>query len=336
MAERRVASGGEDRAESGSGRTASARPDRRWVLPIAAVILGVAALIVWQLAAPAGDEAGDPAGEAPAAEGAPADGAAGEVASSAVTPSGPDEQGRAARLLPRVLAEHPHDATAFTQGLELHEGQLYESTGLRGRSSLRQVDLATGNITRAERLDDSFFGEGLTIVEDSIWQLTWQSGVAIHYDLEGLGRIGIARYEGEGWGLCHDGERLVMSDGSGSLFFRDPETFTLEDEIAVTLDGGPVERLNELECVGPLVYANVWQTNDILEIDSGTGVVSAVIDATALTMRAMELATTNMDVLNGIAFDPPDGNFLVTGKLWPVLFEVDFEPAPAGGEGTGE
>ncbi len=320
---------GSGRAASQSEETDAAASSQRakpWraTLPIGLLVFAVAAALVWFLVDSIGSER-DPAGDG--AEQADGSGVADDAPDVVVTPSGPDEAGRAARLVPEIIAEHPHDATAFTQGLLLHDGLLYESTGLRGRSSLREVELTTGNIRRAERLDDSFFGEGLALAGESFWQLTWQSGVAIRYDRASFGRIEIVRYEGEGWGLCHDGERLIMSDGSGSLFFRDPDTFALEGEIAVTVNGEPTERLNELECVGSLVYANVWQTNNILEIDPGTGVAAAVIDASALTARAVELATADMDVLNGIAWDPADGDFYVTGKLWPVIFEVDFRPA---------
>ena len=194
--------------------------------------------------------------------------------------------------------------------------------GGRPVHALREVDLTTGNVRRAERLDDRFFGEGLALAGDSLWQLTWQSGVAIHYDLDSFGRIEIVRYEGEGWGLCHDGERLVMSDGSDTLFFRDSETFALEDDVAVTLDGAPVTRLNELECVGRSIWANVWQTDHLVEIDPFSGRVLTVVDATNLLSPAER---RQADVLNGIAWDEEAGTFLLTGKLWPRLFEVTFE-----------
>jgi glutaminyl-peptide cyclotransferase len=226
---------------------------------------------------------------------------------------------------PEVVAVVRHDPGAFTQGLLLHDGALYESTGLKGRSTVRKVDRMSGEVLESVALPTSEFGEGLALVEDRLVQLTWKNGIAHVYDLS-LVETSRFSYTGEGWGLCFDGQRLVMSNGSSSLFFRDPTSFELEGSVEVTANGTPVEALNELECVGQLVYANVWQTDDIVRIDPQTGEVLTRIDASSLLTAAEDRAA---DVLNGIAFDEDSGHFLLTGKLWPHLFEVRFD-FPAG------
>lgn len=244
------------------------------------------------------------------------------TARPATVPAGSDEPS-VERLRAEVLTVIPHDREAFTQGLVWHDGTLYESTGLYGRSSLREVDRFTGEVRRERRLDPSLFGEGLARVGDRLIQLTWQQGIALVYDLPTFDRVGEHSYTGEGWGLCFDGEQLVMTDGSSDLAFRDPETFAPLGRVAVTLNGRPVERLNELECVGDRVYANIWMTDLIVRIDPRTGRVDAVIDAAGLLAPEERWGT---DVLNGIAYDQDNGTFLVTGKLWPKLFEVRFVP----------
>jgi glutaminyl-peptide cyclotransferase len=240
---------------------------------------------------------------------------------------------------PQVVATFPHDSEAYTQGLLLHEGRFYESTGLVGRSTLRRVVPASGMVEWRFTLAGNLFGEGLALVGDRFIQLTWQNNVAMIYDLD-FNRQGTFDYEGEGWGLCYDGTKLVMSDGSNRLFFRNPQTFALIGEVSVTRGGAAVSRLNELECVGKLVYANVYQTDTIVRIDSASGQVLTTIDASGL-LTAAERAGT--DVLNGIAFDSANGHFFLTGKLWPKLFEVRFDfdpygdggPQDAGAGGTG-
>lgn len=239
---------------------------------------------------------------------------------------------------PTVVATYPHDTGAFTQGLLLHEGSFYESTGQYGDSTLRLVDPESGEVQQSIDLTADYFGEGLARVGDTLWQLTWQEETAFRYDIDDFSEIQQASYVTEGWGLCFDGERLVMSDGSGTLFFRDPESFDLLDQIDVDLDGGPVTRLNELECVGELVYANVWQTDDILRIDPSTGEVLTVIDASGL-LTPSEAASA--DVLNGIAYDPGSDRFFLTGKYWPWVFEVEFDfdsgsAGNGGGTDTGD
>jgi MYXO-CTERM domain-containing protein len=213
----------------------------------------------------------------------------------------------------------------------MHEGKLYESTGLLGRSTLRRVMPATGAVEKSVRLASDVFGEGLALAGDRLFVLTWQNHVAFTYDLE-FNQVGRFEYTGEGWGLCFDGERLVMSNGSSKLFFRNPETFAIIGEIEVRNTNGPIGNLNELECVGSFVYANVWQTETILRIDAASGDVLGAIDASGLLTPAEAMGT---DVLNGIAFDPRTSHFFITGKLWPKVFEVRFplERAPPSGGG---
>ncbi|MFD1146405.1 glutaminyl-peptide cyclotransferase [Saccharothrix hoggarensis] len=219
-----------------------------------------------------------------------------------------------------VLGTVPHDRGAFTQGLELVDGVLYEGTGLEGQSSLRRVDPETGEVERRVDLPEPLFGEGITVVDDRIWQLTWRDGVAIERDRDTLEEVRRVTYEGEGWGLCRDGDRLVMSDGSDELVFRDPRTFAETGAVAVRRDGRPVEHLNELECVGGQVWANVWQTDEVVRIDPSDGRVTAAVDLSVL--RPADVPRS--DVLNGIAAVPGTDEFLVTGKNWPTIFRVRF------------
>lgn len=227
------------------------------------------------------------------------------------------------RLTAKVLSVRPHDAEAFTQGLLLHGGALFESTGLYGSSSLREVDPTTGTVKRKLSLPGRYFAEGLAAVDDRLIQLTWKEEKAFVYQLSDFKPAGELRYDGEGWGLCFDGRRLVMSDGSDRLTFRDAQTFAVLGEVHVTSAGKPVDALNELECVDGAVYANVWETDDILRIDPASGKVTAVIDASGLLTPGER---RRADVLNGIAWDPQRKTFLITGKLWPKLFEVTFVP----------
>jgi glutaminyl-peptide cyclotransferase len=243
--------------------------------------------------------------------------------------------GTVQQLRAEVLATYPHDTGAFTQGLELNGGRLYEGTGLYGESDVRIVDLETGTVLARVPLPDAYFGEGLTVLGDRIWQLTWQEGTAFRRDRDTLAQVGQASYSGEGWGLCHEParHRLVMSDGTAELTFRDPETFDEIGTVLVTRDGVPLQRLNELECVAGKVWANVWLTDEIVRIDPVTGQVEAVADASGLLSDSERSAA---DVLNGIAAVPSlggqlsrhsDGRFLITGKLWPHVFLVRFSPA---------
>lgn len=224
-----------------------------------------------------------------------------------------------------MLATHPHDTSSFTQGLLWFDGLVYESTGLRGQSVLRIVDLPTGRVLQETTTDPRHFGEGLALVEDRLIWLTWQAGTAGVYHRDTLEPTGGFTYSGEGWGLCHDGARLVMSDGSNTLTFRHPETFEVLGSVPVTrADGSPVNRLNELECIGEDVWANVWLTDRIVVIDPATGSVNAEADMAGLISPHPVLSDSN-NVLNGIAYRPDTETFLITGKRWPTVFEVRFE-----------
>jgi len=223
----------------------------------------------------------------------------------------------------RVIGQYPHATDAFTQGLIWHEGFMYESTGQYGQSSLRKVRLQDGEVLAERKLEASLFGEGLALVGDRLIQLTWRAGLAIISDLETLQQRETLRYPGEGWGLCYDGTVLVMSDGSSMLEFRDPKSMQLLREVTVKKSGHPVREINELECVGADVYANVWHRDEILRIDPKTGEVTAIIDASGLLSR---MEATRADVLNGIAYKPESKTFLLTGKFWPHVFEVELEP----------
>ncbi|MCP4544072.1 MAG: glutaminyl-peptide cyclotransferase [Chloroflexi bacterium] len=219
-----------------------------------------------------------------------------------------------------VVQTYPHDLNAFTQGLVFTDGIFYEGTGLYGRSSLRKVELETGNVLQIYRLPQQFFGEGITIYGDQIIQLTWRSHIGFVYAKDSFQLLKTFNYPTEGWGLAHDGERLIMSDGTSTLYFLDPETLEIIGQVEVYDNNGPVVRLNELEYIQGEVYANVWQTNRIARIDPQTGRVVGWINLKGL------LSHTNLaqavDVLNGIAYDAEGDRLFVTGKLWPVLFEI--------------
>lgn len=230
----------------------------------------------------------------------------------------------AEQLHVQVLATLPHDITMYTEGLEIHDGLLYEGSGLVGQSRVRATALSSIATLREVTLPAPLFGEGLTVVGDRLWQLTWTSGVAIERDPATLAQRRRVTYHGEGWGLCNDGHRLVMSDGSDRLTFRDPVTFAPSGHVEVRLDGDPVRALNELECVGGVIWANVFQTDRILRINPSTGVVTGVVDASGLLSTQPQ---SPGDVLNGIAAIPGTDEFLVTGKHWPVLFRVRFVPS---------
>lgn len=225
-----------------------------------------------------------------------------------------------------VMRELDHDPAAFTQGLELHDSILYESTGMIGTSwvSTRPLDGPADQYTAQEMLPGAQFGEGLAVTSTgSLWQLTWKDGIAYQRDAATLAEQQQVRYDGEGWGLCAQatdgGERLVMSDGTATLTFRDPATFDVTGTVEVTLDGKPLQNLNELECVDGDVYANVWMTDDIVRIDPASG---AVTGAWNLSQLMQPRPGDPNAVLNGIAAVPGSDTFLVTGKLWPKLFEV--------------
>ena len=234
-----------------------------------------------------------------------------------------DPGGDAVELLrPAVLAEMPHDRTAFTQGLEIDGPALYEGTGQVGHSSLRELDPATGELRRVVPIPDDFFGEGIAVVGDKVWQLTWGNGVAVEWDKATFALLRQVPMDGEGWGLCRDGDRLVRSDGTAKLWFHDPDSFRETGSVTVTRAGRPLGGLNELECVDGQVWANVSPTDQIVRIDPATGFVTALVDASGLLDPGQAAGAS---VLNGIAY-AGGGEFLLTGKYWPTMFRVKFVP----------
>ena len=220
-----------------------------------------------------------------------------------------------------VVREFSHERDAYTQGLVWWNGQLFESTGRNGESTLRRLDPQTGQVVQRIDVPAQYFGEGLALVDRRLIMLTWRAQRAFSYDRDSFEQLDTYRYQGEGWGLCYDNERLVMSDGSDRLTFRDPITFEPLGDQRVRLRGQPLYELNELECVNGAVYANVWTENFIVRIDPATGQVTDYIDAAGL-LRGADLIGS--EVLNGIAYDPEAQTFYITGKWWPKMFEVRF------------
>lgn len=218
----------------------------------------------------------------------------------------------------RIINTYPHDPGAFTQGLVYEDGYLYESTGLRGQSTLRRVDLTSGEVIQSLALDPEFFGEGITLLDNRIIQLTLTAGIGIVYDQQSFSKLAEFSYAPEGWGLTHDGHQLILSDGSAELRFLDPESFHVISRVTVTDGDLPVQWLNELEYVEGEIYANVWQTDLIARISLDTGEVLGWIDLAGL--RGDEPWA---GVLNGIAYDSEGRRLFVTGKNWPELFEIE-------------
>lgn len=223
----------------------------------------------------------------------------------------------------RVVHEFPHDPQAFTQGLFFHEGFLYESTGLRGESTLRRVELETGEVLEQRRLLPQFFGEGAALAGDFVYQLTWEAGIGFVYTREPFRLVREFRYAGEGWGLTFDGEHLVMSDGSDSLRFLDPNTLRQVRLLNVTAAGERLPQLNELEWIDGEIWANIWTENRIARIRPDTGEVTGFVDLTGILSPAFRFRYPEIDVLNGIAWDRGSGRIFVTGKKWPRLFEIE-------------
>ena len=228
-----------------------------------------------------------------------------------------------------VISSHSHDSSAFTQGLEMYDGFLYESTGLYGNSSLRQVDPVSGEVLRMIMLDEEYFGEGITVVNQSIYMLTWKSEKALVFDINSFDLISNFSYSGEGWGLCFDGNYLVMSNGTSELSIRDPVDFSIISTLAVMDSGTEVNLLNELECVDDTVYANIWGSNLIVVIDIHSGNVIQTLDASILSQGEPDDPNA---VLNGIAHLPNSDVFLLTGKNWSSMHLVSFTTGEQEGE----
>jgi glutamine cyclotransferase len=218
-----------------------------------------------------------------------------------------------------VVKVYPHDPNAFTQGLVIEEGVLYEGTGLYGNSTLRRVDLETGNVLQSYALPDDFFGEGITIFGGRVIQLTWQNQKGFVYDKHSFELLQEFSYPTEGWGITNDGSQLIMSDGTANLYFLDPETFQKVGQVEVRDGNASVTNLNELEYINGEVYANIWPTNKIAIINPQTGQVKAWIDLTGIYTQ--ENNDPN-NVLNGIAYDAESDRLFVTGKMWSQLFEI--------------
>lgn len=220
----------------------------------------------------------------------------------------------------RVIKEYPHSSRSYTQGLEYVDGVMWEGTGQLGRSHLQRIDLATGKVDVVATLPDKEFGEGITHYKGEIYQLTWESHVAHVYDKDGK-HLRDIKYRGEGWGITTDGKKLYMSDGTSTIRVVNPETFATEESICVTLDGQPLDLLNELEWVDGHIWANVYLTDAIVEIDPKTGVVLGYVDMPALRVKLEN--NPEAEAFNGVAYNPASGHFYVTGKDWNKIFEVE-------------
>jgi glutamine cyclotransferase len=220
----------------------------------------------------------------------------------------------------RIVARYPHATTSYTQGLEYVDGVMWEGTGQEGESHLQQIDLATGRTTVIASIDDSEFGEGITHHNGAIYQLTWESHKAYKYSPSGE-LLTTITYQGEGWGISSDGENLYLSDGSATIRNIDPETFRTLRSICVSYNGRPLSLINELECVGNRIWANVYTTDSIVEIDPTTGAVVGFVNLAPL--RYLLEANPEAEVLNGIAYNPTTGNMYVTGKDWNTIFEIE-------------
>ncbi len=219
-----------------------------------------------------------------------------------------------------VINRYPHTPTAYTQGLRYFDGLMYEGTGRNGQSMLKKYRLEDGELLQSKRLSDRYFGEGIEIVGDRIFQLTWRAHMVFVYDLESFEQTDTLYNPTEGWGLTFDGEELILSDGSSNLYFIDPENFVTTRKLEVKLDGNPVSLLNELEYIAGEVWANIWQTDFIVRIDPMTGTVNSLVNLTGLSEQTMR--SESEAVLNGIAYDADQDRLFVTGKLWSDIFEI--------------
>ena len=220
----------------------------------------------------------------------------------------------------KVVAAYPHDPGAYTQGLVIEHGRLYEGTGQYGASSVRRVDLASGRVEKIHSIDREYFGEGITILGNKLYEITWKSGLAFVYDLDTFNVVQTFQYPTEGWGLTHDGEHLIMSDGTATLRFLDPMTFKSQREITVHDGDEPIAKLNELEFVEGEIWSNVWYDDRIARISPADGRVVGWIDLADIYPHS---ARRGDDVLNGIAYDAASRKIYVTGKNWPQLYQID-------------
>lgn len=230
----------------------------------------------------------------------------------------PNAKAESKRLEYEIMAEYPHDSEAFTQGLEIYQNMLFEGTGLYGRSSLRKVNINNGEVLKKIEIDGQYFGEGITVLRDKIYQLSWKENTAFVYDLD-FKLLNKFTYQGEGWGLANNGEELIMSNGSQYIYFRDPDTFKILRKVKVMSDGKEIKNINELEYLNGFIYANIWQSDYIIKINAANGNVNAFLDLKDLLAEEYK---KEANVLNGIAYDSKNGSFLITGKLWPKIFRI--------------
>jgi len=218
-----------------------------------------------------------------------------------------------------IVATYPHDVQAFTEGLIFSNGELYESIGLTGHSAVRRVELKSGKVLLEHRLPGDVFGEGLGLLNGTLMQLTWKKEIAYAYHPKDFKQTGTRHYSGEGWGLTSDGKSWINSDGSDTLTWRDADSFAPLRTVKVTWNGNAVKNLNELEWIDGAIWANVWYENWILQIDPNDGKVLSYIDISSLVPRGADAE----DVPNGIAYDSKDKRIFITGKRWPVLYEIN-------------
>ncbi len=222
-----------------------------------------------------------------------------------------------------IVHSFPHDPGAFTEGLEWYDGHLLESTGIVGRSGVRRTDLTTGTVVSSVQMPGTQFGEGITVYNGLLYELTWKGGMGIRYDAHSLAKRGSFTYTGEGWGMTHDAHSLIISDGTNVLRYLDPKTMQVQRALSVSAEGMPLVRLNELERIDGEIWANVWQAPQIARIDPATGHVVGWIDLAALVPPALVSPTRDtIDVANGIAYDSAGDRIFVTGKYWPVLYQI--------------
>jgi len=237
--------------------------------------------------------------------------------------SGNESTSNVARLNFSIVATFPHDTTAYTQGLEFYNGFLLEGTGLEGKSKLTKRRLEDTQELQSVALDPTLFGEGITVLRDTLYQLTWRNRMVLVYTAKDFKKITEYPISTEGWGITNNGKELIVTDGSSNLYFYDPATFRLLRTQGVTEDGSPVIQLNELEYINDFIYANQYQYPYILKIDPNNGHVVGKLDLTELTQR-VKAKYPQADVLNGIAFNPETKKVYVTGKLWPEIYEINF------------
>lgn len=228
-------------------------------------------------------------------------------------------------LIPEIVAIYPHDPTSFTQGLAIQDNRLYESTGLYGKSSLKQIDLKTGILLKHLLLPEKYFAEGIAIVKNRLFQVMWQEETAFVYDLDDLKLLTTLSYQGEGWGLCDQEDALLMTNGSSNVYCYSQD-FKLIDTFSIFWNGNKVERLNDMIAVGDHFYFNVWFKDYILRVDKNTRQVTGVVDASHLLHSEERKKVGSEGVLNGIAYNEQTQTFFITGKYWPWLFEVKFIP----------